>query len=107
MIISILSAVIRALLIYFLFKLVTRYRDILSRGERWGVGIMGGSGLMTIAVILDVDKQGTPFDVWTGLLFSTGAVVFIRNFIERKAGHERRNQEQIAAAERHFARKGS
>lgn len=99
----VLSAALRLLLTIVLARMLMRLGHILNLRERIGAGIMGGSGLMTVAVILDRYKDGTPFDVWAGLLFSLGAVVFFWGFIDRKLGHERRNAEAVEQARRHFS----
>lgn len=100
------SAAFRAMLIVLLYRLVTRFRHILTFKERVGAGGMGGSGFMTIAVILDVHKQGTPYDTWAGLLFSASAVVFFWGFILRKIGHERRNEQAVDQARAHLTGRG-
>lgn len=98
-----LSAALRLLLTIVLARMLMRLGDILNWRERLGAGVMGGSGFLTIAVILDRYRGGTPFDVWAGLLFSLGAVVFFWGFIDRKLGHERRNAEAVRQAKRHLA----
>lgn len=109
MILAIASAALRLLLTAMTVLLLTHRQlaDVFNRRERIGLGLLGGSGFMTIPVILDVNKEGTPFDVIAGLAFSLGAIVFLWGFTDRKLGHARRNQEQIEAAERHFAGKAN
>lgn len=106
MIIAIASALSRAILICILIYMITRLHDILNLRERMGAGIMGGSGFMTIAVILDVSKEGTPYDVWAGMLFSIGAAVFFWGFIDRKLGHERRNKRATHEADAYLRVRG-
>lgn len=106
MILVIFSALLRLMLIVLLYRLVTRYRDILSHRERYGAGFMGGSACMTLWVILDVSRSGTPFDVWAGAFFSFGATLFFWGFIERKAGHERRNERAKQEAHTYLAARG-
>lgn len=104
---AVLSAMTRAALILLLYSVVTQFRDILSWKERWGCGGMGGSGFMTIAVIMDVEKQGTPYDTWAGFVFSISAILFFWGFAERKRGHERRNASAVAQAKTHLAGRGA
>lgn len=103
MILAILSATLRLTLVFLLYRLVTRFRHILSRKEKFGAGFMGGSGFLTVWVILDFHRSGTPFDTWAGFFFSFGAVLFFWGFIERKIGHEGRNEVAVEQARRHLA----
>jgi hypothetical protein len=106
MILAFVSATLRVLLILIIVRLITRLERVLSWREKTGAGIMGGSGFLTLAVILDVHKEGTPFDVWAGLLFSLGASLFFWGFMDRKLGHERRNDEAKEQARLHLAGRG-
>ena len=53
-------AAVAGLIVYGL----TRFHEGLGLPERVGAGLIGGSALMTIPIVFDVDKDGTPFDVW-------------------------------------------
>jgi hypothetical protein len=105
MILAILSAILRAILAgIVIFMLIhPDLGDVLNKRERWGAGILGGCGFMTIPVILDVNKVGTPFDTVAGLLFSVGAIMFLWGFIDRKLGHARRNRAAVEQARQHLA----
>ncbi len=105
MILAIISASARAGLALMVVYLLIKLGHILNFRERLGSGIMGGCGFLTIPVILDVNKTGTPFDVIAGLAFSVGAILFFWGFIDRKTGHERRNRQAVIEAERHLAGK--
>lgn len=105
MIFAIISAAARAGLALMVVYLLIKLGHILNFRERLGAGIMGGCGFLTIPVILDINRQGTPFDVVAGLAFSVGAILFFWGFIDRKTGHERRNREAVRQAEHHLAGK--
>jgi len=92
------SAALRLLLTIVLTRMLMRLGHVLNFREKLGAGVMGGTGFMTIPVILDHHNHGTPFDTWAGLLFSLGAVIFFWGFIDRKLGHERRNEEAVRQA---------
>lgn len=104
-VLAIISAILRACIAGLAAFMLT-HRDlgqILNRRERWGAGIVGGCGFLTIPVILDINKAGTPFDTVAGLAFSVGMILFMWGFIDRKLGHARRNSEAVEQAKRHFA----
>jgi len=106
LLLAMLSAVARLALTIIIARLLTRIGHILNASERIGAGLMGGSGLMTVPVILDVNKDGTPFDVWAGVVFTIGGILFFSGFMHRKLGHERRNEEAAQQARHHFATRG-
>ena len=106
MILAICSALARGALILILIRLITELRDVLSWRERIGAGFMGGSGFLTIAVIMDVSKAGTPYDTWAGLTFSVGACVFFWGFLDRKLGHQERNEKAKRIAHQHLTERG-
>lgn len=99
------SAALRLLLTVVLTRMLMRLGHILNWRERFGAGVMGGTGFLTVPVILDLHNHGTPFDTWAGFAFSLGAVIFFWGFIDRKLGHERRNEEAVKQARQHMGRK--
>lgn len=101
-----LSAFLRLMLSCVIAHMLTRVAHMLNARERIGAGLMGGAALMTVPVILDVNKEGTPFDTVAGLLFTFGAILFFRGFVRRKLGHERRNEEAVEQARSHLAARG-
>ncbi len=105
MILVIISAAARAGLALMVVYLLIKLGHILNFRERLGAGMIGGCGFLTIPVILDIHKTGTPFDIIAGLAFSVGAALFFWGFISRKTGHERRNRQAVIEAERHLAGK--
>lgn len=78
---------------------------MLNQMERVGLGLMGGSAFMTIPVILDTHKDGTPFDVWAGILFTLGVITYLMGRLSRHIKHEKRNGDAIKQARAHFAGK--
>lgn len=106
--IAIISAVLRAVLVGITVFMLTHpdLADVLNRRERTGAGITGGCGFLTIPVIMDVNKAGTPFDVVAGMAMSVGVIVFLWGFIDRKLGHARRNKAAVKAASEHLASRG-
>lgn len=90
---------------YITYELI-RYADMLNIGERIGLGLAGGSAFLTLAVISDVNKEGTPFDVWAGMLFSLGFVIYLASRQIRLQRHEKANEQMIRQAREHFAKKG-
>lgn len=105
MILAIISAAARAGLALMVVYLIIRLGHILNFRERFGASVMGGCGFLTIPVILDIHRQGTPFDVVAGLAFSVGAILFFWGFIDRKTGHERRNRKAVDEATSYLASK--
>lgn len=102
---AVVSIALRLIVVALACVLITRLHDILNWRERTGAGIFGGAGFLTIGVIADVNKEGTPFDTVAGLVMSIGLALFLWGFLDRKLGHERRNRQQKEAAEQHFRSK--
>lgn len=104
-VLAIFSAILRAVIAGLAAFMLTHRElgQILNKRERWGAGIVGGCGFLTIPVILDVNKVGTPFDTVAGLAFSVGMILFMWGFIDRKLGHARRNASAVEQAKQHFA----
>ncbi len=105
---AIFSAVLRAVIAGLAAFMLTHRElgQILNKRERWGAGIVGGCGFLTIPVILDVNKVGTPFDTVAGLAFSVGMILFMWGFIDRKLGHARRNAQSLEQARDHLRARG-
>lgn len=101
----ILSVLLRLTLTAYITYELVRYGPMLNMGERVGLGMAGGSSFMTIAVISDVNHEGTPFDNVAGMLFSLGFVVYLIARQLRLHRHEKANQDAVEQAREHFARK--
>lgn len=106
MILVCISAGARFLYSMLLAWVLIRIGHMLNIAERAGVGLMGGAGLMTTAVILDNDAHGTPFDVWAATLFTIGGALFFSGFVFRKLKHDHNNEAQIAVAKAHLQSRG-
>lgn len=105
MMVIIFSAAMRFLLTLLVTYKLARWGHMLNQIERCGLGLIGGSAFMTIPVILDRYKEGTPFDVWAGLIFTMGVTLYLLGRLSRHVRHERRNLQTIDQARAHFARK--
>lgn len=101
----VLSLILRLTLTGCIAYELVRYGPMLNAGERFGLGLAGGSAFMTLAVIQDVEREGTPFDTWAGMLFSLGLAVYLIARQLRLHRHEKANQEAVEQAREHFARK--
>lgn len=95
MTLAILSAVFRALLFSVVTYKLIFWQQMLNRLEAFGLGLIGGSSFLTIPVILDVHKEGTPFDGWAGILLSAGMSSYLIGRLTRHIRHQRRNREAV------------
>ena len=95
----ILNSVLRLVLAFILtFKLVAFY-DNFKPTERVGMGLMGGSAILTLAPIWT--NGPTPFDDWSTFVFTLGAVVYFVGRLTRHRRHNRANDLMIAQARAH------
>ncbi len=83
------------------------FADVLSKGERLGMGMIGGSSFLTIAIIADTRKIGTPFDVWSPSILTYGVIVFCASRIWRFHKHRRANERMKEASARYYEEKGA
>lgn len=102
----IFSALARMIWSGLLAWALVRIGHMLSTRERIGIGLMGGCGLMTTAVILDNDAHGTPFDVWAAIGFTLGGILFFVGFVSRKIKHDVNNEAQKTHATGHLKARG-
>ncbi len=102
----IFSAVARFGFALLLAFVLIKVGHLLNLVERIGIGLMGGSGLLTVAVILDIDSHGTPFDGWASALFTLGGILFFPAFVYRKLRHERVNEKAVSEAAAYLKSKG-
>jgi hypothetical protein len=101
----ILNSLLRVTLTALLaFKLIY-FGDMLNRIERLGMGMMGGASFLTVALIIDVHKEGTPFDGWATTLLTLGAIIYFGGRLSRHRRHRRANAIAIEDARRHFERR--
>lgn len=101
----IMSAVLRLVLTALITYKLLFWAHMLNQCERIGLGMMGGSGFLTIPVILDAHKEGTPFDTWAGMLFTIGVITYLCGRLSRHIRHQRQNAAALEQARGHFARK--
>lgn len=71
------NVVLRFVLTCQIAGILVQYHDALNRVERGGLGLVGGSSFLTIPVVIDINRSGTPFDLWASCLMSLGCVMFI------------------------------
>jgi len=102
----IISSILRVALACVMAYGLYRFDHILNIVERIGMGVLGGMCLMTIFVVMDVKKQGTPFDDWAGLGYVAGMLIFFSGFFYRKMRHDRNNKLQIKMWEEHKRQQG-
>jgi len=105
-IVVLISALARMFFSILLGWALTRVGHMLNVRERIGIGLMGGCGLMTTAVILDNDAHGTPFDIWAAVGFTLGGILFFVGFVSRKMKHDRANDAQVQEAQRYLKARG-
>lgn len=99
------SAFLRCVLTMLVVYKLLWWGHMLNHLERIGLGLVGGSAFMTIPVILDAHKDGTPFDVWAGIVFTVGVIMYLIGRLSRHIKHEKRNAEALKQARGHFAGK--
>jgi hypothetical protein len=107
MMLIIASAALRLSLTALITYKLIWWGHMLNQIERCGLGLMGGSGFLTVAVIADAHKEGTPFDVWAGLLFTAGVGIYLIGRLSRHIRHEKRNAEMAAQGKAYRAGKGT
>jgi cbb3-type cytochrome oxidase subunit 3 len=96
-ILSVLAAV------FVTYKLVF-FGDMLNAPERLGMGLMGSAMILTMAILWDYERLGTPFDGWATALFRLGLLLYLAGRLSRHNRHRRANAAQVVAA-RHWGSK--
>ncbi len=97
-----LNAAFRMAVAGILIYKLTFYRDTFNQWERAGLSVGAGTSLLTIPVIFDIQKIGTPMDGWAGALFTFAMLLYFIGRVKRLHAHEARNDEMRAQARRHF-----
>lgn len=90
---DIANSLLRLALAVILVWKVLRFNPLFNTFERWGQSIMGGTSLLTITVIWDL--QRSPFDGWATTLFTLGALMYFIGRMTRHWRHEKANLAQI------------
>jgi hypothetical protein len=99
----IIAALLRLILTALVIYKLMRWGHMLIPVERFGLGIIGGSAFMTVPVILDAKRYGTPFDTWAGVLFTLGVTLYLAGRLSRHIRHERANDAMVAQHEARIA----
>lgn len=97
---------LRALLTLCTIYCILRFGPRLNYLERLGAGVVGGASLMTIPLIIDVFKQGTPFDGWATSLITAGVITAFCGLMKRAHAHELRNRDAVEQAKAHLSERG-
>jgi hypothetical protein len=82
------------------------FRDQFIWVERLGIGLMGGSSFLTIAPLVDLSRDGTPFDAWPSFLLKIGCIMLFSGRLYRLLRHEQANILQKRFAAEHLAARG-
>jgi hypothetical protein len=72
---------------------LTRFPHRFILCERIGMGMVGGSSLLTISVIWQLERS--PFDGWANSIFSAGVLTYFIGRMYRHFRHERNNRVMI------------
>lgn len=91
MTVEVIHAFLRLLLTAIVIVKVTRFHATLNTVERIGLGMMGGSGLLTVDVIWQ--RTDSPYYEWAPVFFTLGAILFLGGRAWRDRRHEQRNAE--------------
>jgi len=97
---------LRAVLTLCTVYLIVKFGQRLNFKERLGTGIIGGSSIMTIPLIIDVHKDGTPFDGWATSLITIGFIFAFLGLRDRFRDHERRNADAKEQAAHYLNERG-
>jgi len=101
------NCLLRAVLSIMMALCIVWFDSWLSRAERLGIGIMGGTGLMTVPVIYMTAKHiPSPYDGWASLLFTVGAIVFFSGWMHRKRTHDLANDRAAREAHSYLSSRG-
>lgn len=85
---------------------VVWFEHWLTKVERIGMGIMGGSALLRVPGIYFASQGvATPYDGWASCLFMVGAVVFFSGWMYRKRVHDLANGRAVKIAAEYDRRK--
>ena len=99
---SLFRLAVTGILIYKLFN----YRDTFNQWERAGMSIAAGTSFLTIPVISDVNKTGTPMDGWAATMFTFGVMIYFIGRMIRLKAHAVANDRMNRQAREHLREKG-
>ncbi len=103
---AVLNMLLRAVLTLCTIYCIIRFGTRMNFPERMGAGVVGGASIMTIPMIYDIYKQGTPFDGWATSLITFGCISIFVGLMQRARAHERRNEEAVEQARKHLEGRG-
>jgi hypothetical protein len=98
---SVFRLAVTAILIYKLFN----YRESFNEWEKAGMSIAAGTCFLTIPVIFDIDKTGTPMDGWAGTAFTFGIMIYFIGRMKRLHAHAVNNEAMNRQAREHLDRR--
>lgn len=93
---------VTAILVFKLFC----FRDTFNQLERAGMSIAAGTSFLTIPVIFDLNKTGTPMDGWAGTAFTFGVLIYFIGRMTRLRAHAAANDEMNRQAREHLTERG-
>lgn len=103
---AILNSVFRlAVAVILIYKLLF-FRDNFNHLERAGLSFGAGTALLTIPVIFDINKIGTPMDGWAGALFTFAMFLYFLGRLRRLIRHAAANEEMNQMAREHLRERG-
>jgi len=82
------------------------FREALNYWERLGMGMIAGGALMTLPIIIDLSKDGTPFDKWSPSIMSLGILIFFGARMVRIVRHAKNNDLARREAAAYLADRG-
>lgn len=92
---ALFNAILRiAITLTVVFKLL-RYGHLLNQAERVGLAVAGSGSFLTLAPIWDVYREGTPYDIWAGVLLAFGFLLYMLGRLSRHIRHDRNNRAQV------------
>jgi hypothetical protein len=104
---AIANTIARLFLTAFITVVINVYADDLSKTERMGLALLGGSSFMTIGPVWgSYQRVQTPYDQWSGFFMTVGCLVFAGGRMWRLHRHRLRNRQQRDASRRYLEARG-
>jgi len=101
---AVLMTIGRLLLTAVVVIKVTRFRETMNVMERAGLGFVGGSSFLTVAVIWE--RQGSPFEGWAATLLTFGVLMFLIGRTIRDRKHDNANRAAAVEARAYLRSRG-
>jgi hypothetical protein len=99
---AVLNSICRLGVAFIMIYKLLAFRDQFNQLERAGLSLGSGTALLTIPVIFDVNKIGTPMDGWAGTAFTFSVFLFFLGRFRRMMAHAARNEEMNERARQHL-----